>query len=155
MRKIFAMLLAAVLCLSLAACGGEKATDKTVDAAAMFKALLNDVTYSGDATEFEASETNVAMILGGTLPEGTEAYLAANSSSYLRCAVFACKDKDAAAAVKALIQSYIDESIDAKYNVDEVALLQKAKIHTMGRYVAVAVTDDTDNANKVIDRYFA
>ena len=50
MRKIFAMLLAAVLCLSLAACGGEKATDKTVDAAAMFKALLNDVTYSGDAT---------------------------------------------------------------------------------------------------------
>ena len=155
MRKIFAMLLAAVLCLSLAACGGEKATDKTVDAAAMFKALLNDVTYSGGATEFEASETNVAMILGGTLPEGTEAYLAANSSSYLRCAVFACKDKDAAAAVKALIQSYIDESIDAKYNVDEVALLQKAKIHTMGRYVAVAVTDDTDNANKVIDRYFA
>ena len=154
MRKIFAMLLAAVLCLSLAACGGEKATDKTVDAAAMFKALLNDVTYSGGATEFEASETNVAMILGGTLPEGTEAYLAANNSSYLRCAVFACKDKDAAAAVKALIQSYIDESIDAKYNVDEVALLQKAKIHTMGRYVAVAVTDDADGVDKVIAKYF-
>lgn len=154
MRKFFAMLLAAVLCLSLAACGGEKATDKTVDAAAMFKALLNDVTYSGGATEFEASETNVAMILGGTLPEGTEAYLAANSSSYLRCAVFACKDKDAAAAVKALIQSYIDESIDAKYNVDEVALLQKAKIHTMGRYVAVAVTDDADGVDKVIAKYF-
>ena len=154
MRKFFAMLLAAVLCLSLAACGGEKATDKTVDAAAMFKALLNDVTYSGGATEFEASETNVAMILGGTLPEGTEAYLAANNSSYLRCAVFACKDKDAAAAVKALIQSYIDESIDAKYNVDEVALLQKAKIHTMGRYVAVAVTDDADGVDKVIAKYF-
>lgn len=155
MKKILAVLLAAMLCLCFAACGGEKATDKTVDAAAMFKALLNEVTYSGGATEFEASETNIAMILGGTLPEGTEAYLAANSSSYLRCAVFACKDTDAAAAVKALIQSYIDESIDAKYNVDEVALLQKAKIHTMGRYLAVAVTDDTDNANKVIDRYFA
>ena len=154
MRKFFAMLLAAVLCLSLAACGGEKATDKTVDAAAMFKALLNDVTYSGDATEFEASETNVAMILGGTLPEGTEAYLAANNSSYLRCAVFACKDKDAAAAVKALIQRYIDESIDAKYNVDEVALLQKAKVHTNGRYVAVAVTDDADGVDKVIAKYF-
>ncbi|MBP3464980.1 MAG: DUF4358 domain-containing protein [Angelakisella sp.] len=154
MRKIFAMLLAAVLCLSLAACGGEKATNKTVDAAAMFKALLNDVTYSGDATEFEASETNVAMILGGTLPEGTEAYLAANNSSYLRCAVFACKDKDAAAAVKALIQRYIDESIDAKYNVDEVALLQKAKVHTNGRYVAVAVTDDADGVDKVIAKYF-
>ena len=106
MRKFFAMLLAAVLCLSLAACGGNGGEQEvTVDAAAMFKALLNDVTYSGDATEFEASETNVAMILGGTLPEGTEAYLAANNSSYLRCAVFACKDKDAAAAVKALIQS--------------------------------------------------
>ena len=155
MKKFVAVLLAAMLCLSFAACGGEKTTDKTVDTAAMFKALLNDVTYSGGATEFEASETNVAMILGGTLPEGTEADLAANSSSYLRCAVFACKDKDAAAAVKALIQSYIDESIDAKYNVDEVALLQKAKIHTMGRYVAVALTDDTDSANKVIDRYFA
>ena len=154
MKKFVAVLLAAMLCLSFAACGGEKATDKTVDAAAMFKALLNDVTYSGDATEFEASETNVAMILGGTLPEGTEAYLAANSSSYLRCAVFACKDKDAAAAVKALIQSYIDESIDAKYNVDEVALLQKAKVHTNGRYVAVAVTDDADGVDKVIAKYF-
>ena len=154
MRKIFAMLLAAVLCLSLAACGGEKATDKTVDAAAMFKALLNDVTYSGGATEFEASETNVAMILGSTLPEGTEAYVAAHSSSYLRCAVCACKDKDAAAAVKALIQRYIDESIDAKYNVDEVALLQKAKVHTNGRYVAVAVTDDADGVDKVIAKYF-
>mgnify|MGYP000010998143 FL=1 len=155
MKKFVAVLLAAVLCLSFAACGGDKATDKTVDAAAMFQALLTDVTYSGGATEFEASETNVAMILGGTLPEGTEAYLAANSSSYLRCAVFACKDKDAAAAVKKLIQTYIDDSIDAKYNVDEVALLQNAKIHSMGNYVAVAVTSDTDNVNKVIDQYFA
>lgn len=153
MKKFVAVLLAAMLCLCFAACGGEKATDKTVDAAAMFKALLNDVTYTDIATELDGSMAGV--LLGDELPEGTEAYLAANDSAYLRCAVFACKDKDAAAAVKALIQSYIDESIDAKYNVDEVALLQKAKIHTMGRYVAVAVTDDTDNANKVIDRYFA
>ena len=153
MKKFVAVLLAAMLCLSFAACGGEKTTDKTVDTAAMFKALLNDVTYTDNATELDGSMASV--LLGDELPEGTEAYLAANDSAYLRCAVFACKDKDAAAAVKALIQSYIDESIDAKYNVDEVALLQKAKIHTMGRYVAVAVTDDTDNANKVIDRYFA
>ena len=95
------------------------------------------------------------VLLGGELPEGTEAYLAANDSAYLRCAVFACKDKDAAAAVKKLIQTYIDDSIDAKYNVDEVALLQNAKIHSMGNYVAVAVTSDIDNVNKVIDQYFA
>ena len=49
----------------------------------------------------------------------------------------------------------MDIRVVPKYNVDEVAQLQKAKNHTMGRYVAVAVTDDTDNANKVIDRYFA
>ena len=36
MKKFVAVLLAAMLCLSFAACGGEKATDKTVDAAAMF-----------------------------------------------------------------------------------------------------------------------
>ena len=153
MKKFVAVLLAAMLCLSFAACGGEKATDKTVDAAAMFKALLNDVIYTDHTTELDGSMAGV--LLGDELPEGTEAYLAANDSAYLRCAVFACKDKDAAAAVKALIQSYIDESIDAKYNVDEVALLQKAKIHTMGRYVAVAVTDATESANKVIDQYFA
>ena len=116
MKKFVAVLLAAMLCLSFAACGGEKATDKTVDAAAMFKALLNDVTYTDNATELDGSMAGV--LLGDELPEGTEAYLAANDSAYLRCAVFACKDKDAAAAVKALIQSYIDESIDAKYNVD-------------------------------------
>lgn len=109
MKKFVAVLLAAVLCLSFAACGGEKATDKTVDAAAMFKTLLTDVTYTDNA----------------------------------------------AAAVKKLIQTYIDDSIDAKYNVDEVALLQNAKIHSMGNYVAVAVTSDIDNVNKVIDQYFA
>lgn len=155
MKKFVAVLLAAVLCLSFAACGGDKATDKTVDAAAMFQALLTDVTYTDNATELDSSMAGV--LLGGELPEGTEAYLAANDSAYLRCAVFACKDKDAAAAVKKLIQTYIDDSIDAKYkyNVDEVALLQNAKIHSMGNYVAVAVTSDTDNVNKVIDQYFA
>jgi hypothetical protein len=119
----------------------------------MFQALLTDVTYTDNATELDSSMAGV--LLGGELPDGTEAYLAANDSAYLRCAVFACKDKDAAAAVKKLIQTYIDDSIDAKYNVDEVALLQNAKIHSMGNYVAVAVTSDTDNVNKVIDQYFA
>ena len=153
MKKFVAVLLAAMLCLCFAACGGDKNTDKTVDAAAMFNALLTGVTYTDSATELDASMAGV--LLGGELPEGTEAYLAANDSAYLRCAVFACKDKDAADAVKKLVQTYIDDSIDAKYNVDEVALLQKAKIHTMGSYVAVAVTDDTDNVNKIIDQYFA
>ena len=119
----------------------------------MFKTLLTDVTYTDNATELDGSMAGV--LLGDELPDGTEAYLAANDSAYLRCAVFACKDKDAAAAVKKLIQTYIDDSIDAKYNVDEVALLQNAKIHSMGNYVAVAVTSDTDNVNKVIDQYFA
>lgn len=153
MKKFVAVLLAAMLCLCFAACGGDKNTDKTVDAAAMFNALLTGVTYTDSATELDASMAGV--LLGGELPEGTEAYLAANDSAYLRCAVFACKDKDAADAVKKLVQTYIDDSIDAKYNVDEVALLQKAKIHTMGSYVAVAVTDDSENVNKIIDQYFA
>ena len=153
MKKLIAVLLAAVLCLAFAACGGDKTTDKTVDAAAMFKALLADVTYPDNATELDSSMASV--LLGGELPEGTEAYLAANDSAYLRCAVFACKDKDAAAAVSKLVQTYMDDSIDAKYNADEVALLQKAKIHTMGNYVAVAVPNDTDNVNKVIDQYFS
>ena len=120
---------------------------------AMFQALLTGVTYTDNATELDSSMAGV--LLGGELPEDTVAYLAANDSAYLRCAVFACKDKDAAAAVKKLIQTYIDDSIDAKYNVDEVALLQNAKIHTMGNYVAVAVTNDSDNVNKIIDQYFA
>ena len=98
MKKFVAVLLAAVLCLSFAACGGDKATDKTVDAAAMFQALLTDVTYTDNATELDSSMAGV--LLGGELPDGTEAYLAANDSAYLRCAVFACKDKDAAAAVR-------------------------------------------------------
>ena len=153
MKKLIAVLLAAVLCLSFAACGGDKTADKTVDASAMFQALLTDVTYTDNATELDSSMAGV--LLGGELPEDTVAYLAANDSAYLRCAVFACKDKDAAAAVKKLIQTYIDDSIDAKYNVDEVALLQNAKIHTMGNYVAVAVTNDSDNVNKIIDQYFA
>ena len=70
MKKLIAVLLAAVLCLAFAACGGDKTTDKTVDAAAMFKALLADVTYPDNATELDSSMASV--LLGGELPEGTE-----------------------------------------------------------------------------------
>ena len=94
------------------------------------------------------------VLLGGELPEGTEAYLAANDSAYLRCAVFVCQDAEAAKTAAAVVQRYIDDSIDAKYNPDEVALLQKATVHTNGRYVAVAVTDDADGVDKVIAKYF-
>ena len=69
MKKFVAVLLAVMLCLSFAACGGEKATDKTIDAAAMFKALLNDVTYTDNATELNADMAGV--LLGGELAEGT------------------------------------------------------------------------------------
>ena len=153
MRKFFAMLLAAVLCLSLAACGGNGGEQEvTVDAAAMFGALQNEVTYPDTATTLDSSMAGV--LLGGELPEGTEAYLAANDSAYLRCAVFACQDTEAAKTAAAVVQRYIDDSIDAKYNPDEVALLQKAKVHTNGRYVAVAVTDDAGGVDKVIAKYF-
>lgn len=64
MKKFVAVLLAAVLCLSFAACGGDKATDKTVDAALpMFQALLTDVTYTDNATELDSSMAGV--LLGG------------------------------------------------------------------------------------------
>ena len=95
MRKIFAMLLAVVLCLSLAACGGNGGEPEvTVDAAAMFGALQNEVTYPDTATTLDSSMAGV--LLGGELPEGTEAYLAANDSAYLRCAVFARRRRGAA-----------------------------------------------------------
>ena len=65
MKKFVAVLLAAVLCLSFAACGGDKATDKTVDAAAMFQALLTDVTYTDNATELDSSTP--AMLLSSSV----------------------------------------------------------------------------------------
>ena len=63
MKKLIAVLLAAVLCLAFAACGGDKTTDKTVDSAAMFKALLADVTYPDNATELDSSMASVLIVV--------------------------------------------------------------------------------------------
>ena len=50
-------------------------------------ALITLVAFrAGQLTELDSSMAGV--LLGVELPDGTEAYLAANDSAYLRCAVF-------------------------------------------------------------------
>ena len=71
-------------------------------------------------------------------------------------AVFACKDADAAKnQVTPVVKQHIEDQITSfeSYVPGEVAKLKDAVVRTVGRYVAVCVSDDSAAAEKILDKY--
>lgn len=154
MKKWIALIMAALMCLTFAACGEKDDTETEIDAALMFADLKDNVTYPDTVTELSADMA--AMLLGTELPEGIEAYLAINEISNLRCAVFACGDDKGAAAIKLAVDVFLKQmkEVNADYAPEEVARLENARVERSGRFVAVCVTDDTEGADAVFADYF-
>lgn len=152
MKKLIALFAAAVLCLSFAACGGEKAPKVTVDAAALSADLQEKVTYPDECYPLDASMLD-ALLSPDSMPEGTEATVYLNASSYLRSGVFTCASTEDAVTLFNTLKGFNDRQIKADYDPEEAARLQNVILEQMGPYVVMCVTDDTANAQSVIDSY--
>ena len=151
MKKLCALLAAAVVCASMAGCGNQK--NLTVDVGAMAKDLAEQVTYQDEMALISGDMAGMVY----DIPEGVDnavIYMGSGATAE-EASVFEATDEDAAKKMLEAAKKHIKAQREAfeNYIPEEVKKLDKAIIKQKGRYVAVCVTDDTDNAKKVIDGY--
>lgn len=150
MKRIIALLLAAMTALSLVACGDK--TSATVDAAGLSKALAERVQFDDTMTAVSADDLGFYLELPAKCEVG--AYMSSGATAE-EIFVVQCYDKTDAAAVKVSMQSFLDSQKQEmeRYKPEEVARLNNAIFATYGTCVVLCVTNDTDSANTVIKEY--
>ena len=151
MRKLCVFLAAAVVCISMAGCGSGK--DLMVDVYAMAQDMAEQVSYQDDIVLISRDVADMIYLM----PDGIEsvAMYMGRGATAEEAAVFEAKDEETAKTMKAVAEEHIKNQREAfeSYIPEEVKRLDKAIVEQKGRYVAVCVTDDTENAQKVIDGY--
>ena len=150
MKRIIALLLAAMTALTLVACGDK--TSATVDAAGLGKALAERVQFDDTMTAVSADDLGFYLELPAKCEVG--AYMSSGATAE-EIFVVQCYDKTDAAAVKVSMQSFLDSQKQEmeRYKPEEVARLDNAIFATYGTCVVLCVTNNTDTANTVIKEY--
>ena len=145
MKKITAILLCAVLLLSMAACGGEPAPEKkNVDLNAVYE------SFGASLPEMWVLDEDMMLNMFGIKTEDCAQVITAIVSTGLNVdEVWLIEAKDAAALeqLKALAESRMkakaDETVD--YLPDQYVFVEKGVILTEGLYLALIVSPDVDN----------
>ena len=145
MKKITAILLCAVLLLSMAACGGEPAPEKkNVDLNAVYE------SFGASLPEMWVLDKDMMLNMFGIKAEDCTQVITAIVSTGLNVdEVWLIEAKDAAALeqLKALAESRMkakaDETVD--YLPDQYVFVEKGVILTEGLYLALIVSPDVDN----------
>ena len=150
MKRCLCIIQVVVIILGIftfSACGKEK----SFDAEAAFKALLNDVTYTKELTDVSG---NAPYWFSG-MPDGAEIkmYRAAGSSFTDQLIMITAKDEKDVEAVKASADAYIAGLTNQaqKYSPEEIQKLKNAVVFDSGNYVIVCITEDTDTVNKILE----
>lgn len=155
MKKLIALLSAAVLCLALVACGNKnepQAEDFTMDTAALSADLQQKVTYPDELIPLDSSMVNT-LLSPDSVPEGTESVVYMNAVSYIRFAIFTCADEANAKTLLTTLQGFNERQIKADYDPEEAGRIKNAVLVQKGPYVVLCVTDDASGAQTVIDSY--
>lgn len=152
MKKILAALLAAMMLLTLAACGGNSET-KTVDVQKLADDLKDNVTYSAEMIPSAVEELNYLM----DAPEGTTiaGYVANGNAVYDMIVVGQCASEEDAKTLYANVQTYVNDlKTEAdRYSPAEVARLDGALLRQTGTLVVLCVSDDTAAATSIVEGY--
>ena len=145
MKKITAILLCAVLLLSMAACGSEPApAKKSVDMNALYESFGTSLPGM-----WVLDEDMMLNMFGIKAEDCTQVITAIVSTGLAADEVWLIEAKDAAALeqLKAMAESRMkakaDETID--YLPDQYVFVEKGVILTEGLYLALIVSPDVDN----------
>lgn len=152
LKKIAAFAAAALACVSLAGCGSAK--DITVDVNALAAELRDGIAYQDELESIDSAMISMVYDVGDEVEEAV-VYMGSGGTAE-EIAVFACKDADAAKnQVTPVVKQHIEDQITSfeSYVPGEVAKLKDAVVRTVGRYVAVCVSDDSAAAEKILDKY--
>lgn len=150
MIKRFCAAFFAVIFTTICICGcGAQAT---VDTDALTKAVLSEVKFESELTEVNETVLSVTY----ALPEGAvgTAYLGSSTAAD-QLAVFTLKNADDAKTVKTMLEQKVTSLHDtfAAYDVPELTKIDNAVIRVKGNYAVFCITDDYENAAKLIDKY--
>ena len=133
MKKILAALLAAMMLLTLAACGGNSGT-KTVDVQKLADDLKENVPYSAEMIADAVEELNYKM----DPPEGTTmAGYIADGNAYDMIVVGQCASEEDAKTLYANVQTYVSDlkTEAGRYSPEEVARLDGALLRQTGSLI--------------------
>ena len=150
MKKCICLLLAALLLLSLAACGQKAAA---VDVQAQADAFATNCTFDSPLSPVDAEELSFYF----TLPENTEiaGYMAdGTSTEMVVCAN--CKTEADAAALHENFQDYLAEQAEqaSRYQPEEVdRICNGGRTFCNKTNVIVLVCTDSETVNKMFEEY--
>ena len=150
MKKIVAALLAAVMLLALAACGGGEA--KTVDVQKLADDLKNGVPFSMEMIADAVEDLNYKL----DPPEGTTiaGYIADGNAADM-IVVGQCTSEEDAKTLYANVQTYVDDlKREANlYQPEEEARIDGALLRQTGTVVVLCISDDTAAATAIVEGY--
>lgn len=154
MKKMFALMLSALLCLSLlSACGSQGGGEQTpVDLAAFAQTLMENHEFASFVERVDpADEEFGGIMLENTYPglkdmdlEQTEIYLCMVSFSTGEFALVQAKNADDAAKVKEIFQTRIDSMTEEGMNYPETVEMwtKSAQVAVNGNYVMLVCHED-------------
>ena len=165
MKKLMAAALAAMMVLSLSACGGSDSSESSSEAASVSSAAdpkTSEVTADGlakkmvEATTFQDEVIAIsAEIVPNyyTIPDSVKeyaVYMCPTGATVEEISVFHTSD---AAAVEKMIQTHLEARTAEyeSYRPDEVKKLDGAKVVKSGDFVAVIIADDTAAAEAAFE----
>ena len=135
----------------LAGCGS---TQKDIDASALAKSLVSDITYD-DQLEQINDEDDVSVYIDVPKKVNTIMYMGSGSTAE-EVAVFTAPDEETARTTEEKVQSFLDDQSDSfeKYIPEETKRISNAVLEKKGKYVVLCVCGDSDKAKEIIEKAF-
>ena len=135
----------------LAGCGS---TQKEIDAAALAKSLVSDITYDDQLEQINDEDISYSI----DVPKGVDAIMYMGSGSTAEeVAVFTAPDEETARTTEENVQSFLDDQSDSfeKYIPEETKRISNAVLEKKGKYVVLCVCgEDSDKAKEIIEKAF-
>ncbi len=143
MKKLFSLILALTLVVTLAACGGKAEETASVDVNALYDSysdLLPDM--------FEPDEDTLMNFLGISVEDCTQYKIAICAEGMRSDEVWLIEAKDASSleTLQQLAQTRIEAKLEetVTYAPDQYVVVEKAQVLTNGNYLALLISPDVD-----------
>ena len=142
-------------CVTTVGGNGDSKEALNINVTDMANELKNGLTFEDSLSELD---TNVALTYYGIDADKVKnsVVVVSTGATAEEIAVFEAADQSSADAVKSACEDRKAKQTTsyADYKPSETSRLDKAIIKEDGNYVVYCVTDDTDKANEIIDKYF-
>jgi len=143
MKKMFALMLALTLVLSLTACGGKAEEAVSVDVNTIYESYSQ---YMPDM--FEPDEDTLMNFLGISVEDCAQYKVVICAEGMRSDEVWLIEAKDAASleALQQLAQTRIEAKLEetVTYAPDQYVVVEKAVVLTNGNYLALLISPDVD-----------